>query len=130
MSVERLPSSSHECYILTGTAVHHSMLYQLHKHCVIKVLMRLLPATTVHTSHLRKRQQGSKVHDKNTQHLRGSEIRRLPITADTRHQTFTVQEMDFVMYLLQLARYVVHVYMAICAHYHYICNGQLPKQKL
>ena len=26
-------------------------------------LMRLLPAVTVHTSHLHKRQQGSKVHD-------------------------------------------------------------------
>ena len=60
----------------------------------------------------------------NAQHLRGSEIRQLPITADTRHQTFTVQEMDFVMYLLQLARYAVHVYMAICAPYHYICDRQ------
>ena len=60
----------------------------------------------------------------NTQHLRGSEIRQLPITADTRHQTFmTVQEMDF-MYLLPLARYAVHVYMAICAPYHYICDRQ------
>ena len=110
MSVERLPSSSHECYILTGTAVHHSMLYQLCMQCVIKVLMRLLPAATMHTSHL---QETTGEQDARLTHgTSGGEIRWLPITADAKHHMFTVQEMDFVMYLLQLTRYADPVHMA------------------
>ena len=121
MSVERLPSSSHECYILTGTAVHHSMLYQLCMQCVIKVLMRLLPAATMHTSQL---QETTGEQDARLTHgTSGGEIRWLPITADTSITCSLCKKWTF-MYLLQLTRYADPVHMAICAHHYYICDEQ------
>ncbi len=123
MSVGPLPSSSHECDILTETAMHRSMLYQVRKHCITKVLMRLLPAATVHTSHL---QETTGQQDARLTHSTSGGVRSdgFPSQPTQGIKTFTVQEMDFIMYLLQLARYAVHVHMAICAHYHYICIGQ------
>ena len=112
--------------ILTGTAVHRSMLYQLRKHCIIKVLMRLLPAAAVHTSCTLGRNNRAARCMIITQYLRGSEIRWRPITATTRHENVQCAGNGLVM-SLQFARYAVHGphgHMAICAHYHYICDGR------